>query len=221
LLLRASAILSASSDLIASPTNTQKWQASSVLATDTAVISDPFIGGSITGKVDLQAQSAMVANATAQLMRTAVTLSASGNVMALAGALMQASTVLSASSSMTSLGLRYSPSSSVLFASGSLLTSSSFTLVAGAAKLTSTSSLIASSSFQSLAAYAAAHADTSLIANAVQISSLSGIVLSSNSALVANGFVHGPVPTVASRDHSLILSMRKNIVGPPLIILGH
>jgi hypothetical protein len=81
--------------------------------------------------------------------------------------------------------------------------------------------VIANVSFVNLAGYAALHASSSLIADAGQISSISGIVLAGSSALIANGFVHGPAPTVASRDHSLLLSMKKNMVGPPLIRLGH
>jgi hypothetical protein len=134
---------------------------------------------------------------------------------------MVASSVMPATSSLTAQGLRYSPTSAVLSATSSMLASSSFTLVGGFATLSASSAMIARASFQNLAAYAALHASSSLIADAGQISSISGIVLAGSSAFIANGFVHGPAPTVASQEHSLLLSMRKNMVGPPLIRLGH
>jgi hypothetical protein len=221
LLLRASAILSASSDLIASPTNTQKWQASSILAATSTLISDTFIGGSVTGKADLAGQASLIASATAQLMRTTATLTGSGDMVAQAASLMQASSVLSAASSLIAEGLRYSPTSASLSATSAMLAGSSFTRIAGVSALAASSVVIANVSFVNLAGYAALHASSSLIADAGQISSISGIVLAGSSAFIANGFVHGPAPTVASRDHSLLLSMKKNMVGPPLIRLGH
>jgi hypothetical protein len=154
-------------------------------------------------------------------MRTAATLSASGNLLAIARTLTQSVAVLQSSSSMTAAGLRYSPTTARLSASGSLTAGSSFTLAGGFVKLPSSGSLVANSSFTNLAAYAAMQATSSILAHAAKITSISQIVVKGRGFLIANGFVHGPAPTIASIDNSLILSMRKNMIGPPFIILGH
>jgi hypothetical protein len=73
--------------------------------------------------------------------------------------------------------------------------------------------MIANVSNMNLAAYAALQLSSAIIATAgqVHVQSISDIMVGAGT-LIADGFVHGPVPTEPSADHTMI--------GPPFLILG-
>jgi hypothetical protein len=93
-----------------------------------------------------------------------------------------------------------------------MIASSTSIILAGRSTMAASASVIADTRM-ALAAYAGLQATSAMIAapGQIHVETVSQIFVA-ETAMIANGFVHGPVPTEPSADHTMI--------GPPFLILG-
>jgi hypothetical protein len=225
----ATAILAANASLIAAPN--QVMQAATVLAATSSLIvagtrySPTSAVLSASSQLSANANQRMAASATltataslvaatTQRMIGKVVLAASASLVAdsSTGTAPQGSAVLAATASLISSAIRFSPTSAVLAASGAMIASSTSIILAGRSTMAASASVIADTRM-ALAAYAGLQATSAMIAapGQVHVETVSQIFVA-ETAMIANGFVHGPVPTEPSADHTMI--------GPPFLILG-